>query len=200
MATEPKEILDLFIRIAGCLPLAVKLKAIAFRSAGVKYANEQDLITGDGASYNGGRWNRPGVRAIYLSLDPLTAVQESYQEFLAYGFKASDIRPRVMAGVKLNVKHLLDLTDKGIRRELGFTLSELIDEDWHTIQAAGEESWTQAIGRGALRAGFEGLIVPSARNRLGKNFVIFPANLIRSSTIQILAKDELPPHPQDWPK
>ena len=200
MATDPKEVLELFDRIAAWMPHAVKLKAGAFRSAGVKYANEQDLISGDGASAVGGRWNRRGIRAIYLSLDPITAVQESYQEFLKYGFKAADIRPRVMAGVKVQVKRLLDLTDPKSRRTLGFSLAELIDEDWQAIQSAGEESWTQTIGRGALLAGFEGLIVPSARNRIGKNLVLFPVAISRSSSIELLAKDELPPHPTDWPK
>lgn len=199
MSSEPKEIRDLFFRIENCLPHAVRLKANGFRFAAVKYANEVDLISGDGASSNGGRWNRPGIRAIYVSLDPRTAVEESYQEFLKYGFKVKDIRPRVIAGVKLNVRHLLDLTDDKIRRALGFSLADLMDEDWHAIQSAGEESWTQAIGRGALRAGFEGLIAPSARIRKGNNVVIFPANLARASSIEILAKDELPPHPSDWP-
>jgi RES domain-containing protein len=181
------------------MPLAAKLNASAFRSAGVKYANEGDLISGNGASYNGGRWNPPGVRAIYASLDPVTAVKESYQEFLKYGFKASNIRPRVMAGIRLNVKRLLDVTDARIRRRLGFTLAELTGEDWHSIQSAGDESWTQAIGRGARLAGFEGLLAPSARERNGKNVVVFPENLARTSTVDLMARDELPPRPSDWP-
>jgi RES domain-containing protein len=148
MYSEREEVRDLFDRIADCMPLAAKLKASALRSVGVKYANEGDLISGDGASYNGGRWNPRGVRAIYASLDPVTAVKESYQEFLKYGFTASNIRPRVMAGIRVNVRRLLDLTDARIRRRLGFTLGELTGEDWHSIQSAGGESWTQAIGEG----------------------------------------------------
>lgn len=197
--SELPEVQDLFERIATCAARAVKLKATAFRSAGVKYANEDDLISGRGASYNGGRWNPAGVRAIYASLDPVTAVKEIYQEFLKYGFAVQAIRPRVMAGVKLNVNRLLDLTDVRIRKKLGFTLTELTGEDWHAIQNGGEESWTQAIGRGALLARFEGLLAPSARNRSGRNVVIFPDNLGSTSTVELIAKEELPPHPSDWP-
>ena len=105
-----------------------------------------------------------------------------------------------MAGVKLNVKRLLDLTDAGIRRKLGFRLDELTGEHWHAIQSGGEESWTQAIGRGALAAGFEGVLAPSARDRRGTNVVIFPDNLESTSSVELMAKDELPPHPSDWPK
>jgi RES domain-containing protein len=198
VATEPKAIRELFKKIANCLPNAVSLKANVFRSAGVKYANEQDIISGDGASQFGGRWNRRGIRAIYLSLDLMTAVKESYQAFLESGFNSSSIRPRVMAGAELNVRSLLDLTDAKIRKVLGFTLVDLTGEDWHAIQDEGEESWTQAISRGAKLAGFEGLIVPSARNHRGKNVVLFPENLPPGS-VELMAKKELPPHPSEWP-
>ncbi|EMI20261.1 hypothetical protein RMSM_02813 [Rhodopirellula maiorica SM1] len=72
-----------------------------------------------------------------------------------------------------------------------------MDEDWRSIQSGGEESWTQAIGRGCYVGGFEGLIVPSARNPSsgndgGKNIVIFPENLSNGSKIEILAADQLP--------
>lgn len=199
MTAESPEVQELFDLIAETLPQAVRLDGAAFRSAGVKYANEGDLISGNGASYNGGRWNPPGIRAIYGSLDPVTAVKESYQEFIKYGFKDQKIRPRVMTGVRLKVKCLRDLTDPKIRRKLGFRLDELTQEDWQAIQNDGEESWTQAIGRGAYCAGFEGLLAPSARDRRGKNVVIFPENLAATSTAELMAKSELPPHPSDWP-
>lgn len=179
---------------------AVKLRTNAFRSAGVKYANEEDILSGSGASFHGGRWNPRGIRAIYASLDPITAVKESYHEFLKYGFASVHIRPRVMAGITVNVKRVLDLTDHRIRRKLRFSLSQLIHEDWQAIQTGGGESWTQTIGRGAKIAGFEALLAPSARDRNGKNVVIFPENVDRKSKVELMAKSELPPHPKDWPK
>jgi hypothetical protein len=91
---------------------------------------------------------------------------------------------------------MLDLNDGGIRRRLGFTLADILDEEWLAIQNEGDESWTQAIGRGAHMAGFEGLIVPSARDRPnGVNVVVFPDNLGKNSTINVLGRDELPAHP-----
>jgi RES domain-containing protein len=94
---------------------------------------------------------------------------------------------------------VFDLTAPGNRRRIGFSREELVLEDWHAIQSAGEESWTQAIGRGALNAGFEGLLVPSAQNRTGTNLVVFPENLQARSSMKILAKLALPPHPSTWP-
>ena len=133
-----------------------------------------------------------------MSLHPPTATEESYREFIKFGFK-DNVRPRVMTGAKLKFRCLLDLTDAKVRRKLGFSLKELNEEDWHGIQIAGQESWTQAIGRGCRLAGFEGLIAPSARHRGGKNVVIFPDKLAGSSYIKPIAPEELPPHPSDWP-
>ena len=101
------------------------------------------------------------------------------------------IEPRVMAGATANFDKVLDLTDAKVQTKIGFTSKELVDEDWETIQASGEESWTQAIGRGCLSAGFEAILVPSARNAKGKNIVIFTANL-KGGGIRILAPDKLP--------
>jgi hypothetical protein len=60
----------LFDRISNCLQKAQSIHTSAFRSAGVRYANEGDIVSGEGASYYGGRWNPVGIKAIYMSLDP----------------------------------------------------------------------------------------------------------------------------------
>jgi RES domain-containing protein len=36
-------------------------------------------LSGAGAAVNGGRFNRPGVEALYLSVDPVTALAEYRQ-------------------------------------------------------------------------------------------------------------------------
>lgn len=199
MSKDPPEVERLFALIAECLPLAVGLEAPVFRSAGVKYANTADFISGEGAGYYGGRWNPPGIKAVYGSLDPVTATKEVFQQFLKYGFKSADIKPRVMAGVRVKVHRLLDLTDAKIRRKIGFGLADLTEEDWAAIQSTGEESWTQAIGRGCRSAGFEGLLAPSAQHRAGINVILFPDKFDSDSSVEAIARDELPPHPSGWP-
>jgi RES domain-containing protein len=196
MSTEPDAVQDLFRRVAACVPRAVELHCAAFRSAGVKYAHESDLLSGEGAARYGGRWNPRGVGAIYASLDPMTAVKESYHEFLRYGFAGATIRPRVFVGMKVDLECVLDLTEARTRRVLGYTVGDLVSEEWRAIQAAGEESWTQAIGRGAFAAGFEALLAPSARSRTGKILVAFPSNLRTAHAVRVMAADELPRHPR----
>jgi RES domain-containing protein len=195
MSTESEEVQYLFDRIAACKQRAIALHATGYRFADTRYANESDLISGEGAGVYGARWNPPGLNAVYAALDPVTAVQESYQNFQGFGFFP---KPRVLAGLAIRLRHMLDLTDSRIRRFLGFTVADLVGEDWSGIQQAGEESWTQAIGRGAARAGFEGLLVPSARHAPGRNVVIFPQKLRVGSSVAAIAPEELPPPPGRW--
>lgn len=49
--------------------------------------------TGEGAYRVGGRWNGPGVRAVYAALDPATAILEVA---VHKGFKALDTVPHVL--------------------------------------------------------------------------------------------------------
>lgn len=189
---DPPEVLELFERIAHLFPLANGFEGTIVRSVATKYAKEEYFFSGAGAAKCGGRWNRVGLQAIYASLDIVTATYEANQNVISFGFPLTAIQPRVTAGANVSLKKVLELTDVKVRSKIGFSFSELIGEDWRGIQAAGDESWTQAIGRGCLLAGFEAIIVPSARHKVGKNIVIFPENLARMSEIKILFADQLP--------
>lgn len=70
---------------------------------------------------------------------------------------------------------MLDLTDSKILKKIGFTKKELVKEDWRALQKAGEESWTQAIGRGAYLARFDLVrdLVQSSRDEgLGHRYLV----------------------------
>ncbi len=191
---ESPEVLELFSRIKNCAPNVVAFAGVVFRSVGLRFANEEDILSGDGAATFGGRWSPRRLSAVYMSLKVETATLESYQNLLKTGFRPEDFRPRLLIGARVRFCRLLDLTGAATRRRIGFTLGELIEEDWQTIQQSGEESWTQAIGRGCHTAGFEGLIAPSARDRpRGKNLVYFPNQLDESSRVELLGREDLPP-------
>jgi len=197
---DPPEVVELFDVIESLVCDAIPFNGTIVRSVGTRYASEGEFLTGKGAAKYGSRWNRPGIVAIYGSTDILTATMEAYQQFLAFGFSLSSMQPRVTAGAKIVLQEVFDLTSPTNRRKIAFSRNELVSEDWHAIQSAGDESWTQAIGRGALKAGSEGLLVPSAQNPKGTNLVIFPKNLHAGSSMKILGKEALPPHPSIWPE
>ena len=188
---DPPEVVDLFEVIAELYPDTNGFDGVIIRNVGAKYATRNNFYSGAGAAKTGGRWNRKGLEAIYTSLDVETATLEAYQDFIYRGFLLTAITPRVTAGAKVKLSKVLDLTDSKIRQKIGFTKKELVEESWRAIQKTGDESWTQAIGRGAYLAGFEGVIAPSARKNDGKNMVIFPKRLAKTSKIDILGVEQL---------
>lgn len=187
---EAPQVLDLFFKISGLQVRAIRFSGVVLRSVGAKHATQTSFFSGKGAARTGGRWNRVGIETVYASLDVLTATKEAYQNFIIYKLPLSSIRPRVMAGAEVVLSKVLDITDASIRRKLGFTREDLVNEDWRGIQAAGDESWTQTIGRGCVQSGFEGILVPSARNPKGKNIVLFPQNFTAACKLQIIAAED----------
>jgi len=56
------------------------------------------MISGMGAFRGGGRWNTPGMHAVYASLEPGLSVNEAMGVvFSDRGFSVRDIRPRLVA-------------------------------------------------------------------------------------------------------
>ncbi len=189
---EQPAVIELFAAIKDLFGSARGFEGVVVRNVSAKYANKQQFYSGAGAAKTGGRWNRRGLAAVYASLDVQTATAEAYQDFIYRGFPLTAIQPRVTAGARVRLSKLLDVTDTSILAQLGFTRKELLQEDWRALQREGEESWTQAIGRGAFLAGFEGVLVPSAQHKKGKNIVLFPGNFTKTSQIEILGSDQLP--------
>ena len=69
----------------------------AWRLDQAKFASTWD--SGEGAYLAGGRWNSRGVRAVYFSVDPGTAILEVA---VHKGFKALDTIPHVMTAAVIN--------------------------------------------------------------------------------------------------
>ena len=51
---------------------------IIFRSVSPQYARPGDILSGYGSYQAGGRWNAPGIYAIYGSLEPGLAADEYF--------------------------------------------------------------------------------------------------------------------------
>jgi RES domain-containing protein len=69
---------------------------VAWRLDGAGYAASWD--SGEGAFLFGGRWNGKGVRAVYCSLDPATAILEVA---VHKGFRALDVVPHILTAVTI---------------------------------------------------------------------------------------------------
>jgi len=166
---------------------------VVYRSASPRYATKHDLLTGVGSKTAGARWNPPkSFPTVYVSLDPHTALDEVLSNFRYYKIPIECAMPRVMVSVSVRLGRVLNLIDGKTRTALGVSERRMLDEPWREKQKAGREALTQALGRLGHELGWEGLLVRSAVSRGGVNLIVFPSNLSRHSSIEIINVGDLP--------
>ena len=171
--------------------LARPWSGVVFRSVPLEFARPEQILDGEGAMKSGARWNPPGViRALYCSLNPGTAAEESMRLFEAAGLKRATVKPRLIVGLRYRLQAAVELS--GLAERIGAaSLPEFMAEEWQAINAKGRETLGQALGRALFEARVEGLLAPSARVPGATNLVVFPTNLRRNSRQQVLAAEEL---------
>lgn len=103
MAADVPTFDQLKSRLTRLLPSAVPFADTVYRSSTPRYANETDLITGEGSKRNGGRWNPPGIAVVYASLTPETAMAETLAHNRYYGIPQQDALPRTFVAIAANL-------------------------------------------------------------------------------------------------
>jgi RES domain-containing protein len=135
--------------------------------------------SGAGAAQNGGRFNRPGIEALYLSGDVETALAE-------YRQGASITSPATLVTYRIELTEAVDFS-QGFDPSLWPALWVEHACAWKYITRIEKKiPPTWKIGDGLIRDGRQGLLFPSARQAGGINLVIFNANLT--------AVDRIEPH------
>jgi RES domain-containing protein len=157
----------------------------------LEFARADKLMSGEGTRKFGARWMAPGVeRVVHLSTTEMTAIQESRGHFVRYGLDAAKPEPRVLVTLEVEVSKLLDLFRLDSMRA-GFTIQEMLDDDWEQLNERGKESLSQALGRAAFSLGYETMLTPSAILGRRRNLVVFPENLAYRSHFAIAHEDTL---------
>jgi RES domain-containing protein len=149
--------------------------------------------SGAGAAHNGGRFNRPGVEALYLSVQVETALAE-------YGQGSSLPPPGTLAAYRVRADDVVDFSG-------GFDPS-IWPAEWGTWQT----DWkyiarierkvppTWRLADDLVRQGRRGLIYPSVRRMGGTNLVLFSANLTSDDRVEVHDPDHrLPQDQASWP-
>ena len=146
-------------------------------------------LSGAGAASAGGRFNRPGVEALYLSAEPETALAE-------YKQGSSLPRPATLAAYELNLSDVVDLS-AGYDPD-HWTLSWADwNCDWRWIARVEHKvppSWR--LGDEAIRSGAAGLLFQSTHQPGGTNLVVFSANLTTADRLAVHDPDAMLPKDQ----
>ncbi|MER9387761.1 RES family NAD+ phosphorylase [Mesorhizobium sp. M0435] len=141
---------------------------------------------------DGGRFNRPGVEALYLSRAPQTALDE-------YEQGASINPPATLAAYKITLAEVADLS-QGFDPNVWDDTWQEWDCAWRQIARIEKKippSWKLADL--VIKAGLRGILFPSLRHAGDTNLVIFLANLVEGDQVAVHDPDHrLPQDQSSW--
>jgi RES domain-containing protein len=176
--------------------ITAEYRGVAFRNVSQRFATTLDALSTRGSRAWGGRFNvATEFGVLYLSCDLQTCLNELEHAARYEGVFVEEKLPRTIVGVRVILKNVLDLTNPLTRKKLKLSKRILIDTEWIKENVMGKEAATQIIGRVAKAAGFEAILVPSARCS-GKNLnliddgslldraAVVNANLLATKTVR----------------
>lgn len=132
--------------------------------------------SGAGAAKHGGRFNRPGVPALYLSGDTETAIAE-YKQDLAL------MPPGTLVQYELSLSAAVFFNQ--YERERWDPVWEDWNCEWRALALNGVEPPSWLLGDLAIESGAKGILFPSTRQVGGLNLVVHtdqlgPKDLLRA--------------------
>ena len=147
-------------------------------------------LSGEGAAQNGGRWNRKGIKALYLAADPMTAVSEYNQDF--------QFRPVTLAQYRLSQARIFDLTSHDSLTELALT-DAIHAAPWRALALESREPPQWLVADRLVDAGWHGAWFPSAVSARGRCIVLWRWNEKDGCTLQVVDQDNrLPLDQSSW--
>ncbi len=141
-------------------------------------------LSGAGAAKAGGRFNRKGLSALYLSLDEVTALREYQQD-------EPIMPPGTIAAYHVTLDQVADLRG-GYDPDLWHPLWEDWNCNWRNLQllhGITPPSWE--VGDLVIAADIPAILFPSTRHVGGTNLVIFTDLLDGNSQRIVTVHDPL---------
>ncbi|MBZ9898278.1 MULTISPECIES: RES family NAD+ phosphorylase [unclassified Mesorhizobium] len=126
-------------------------KGELYRALNPIYAREP--MSGHGAELYGGRFNRKGTPALYMSLSVMTALREANQ--------AGSLQPTTLVSYDADIEAVFDSRDHERLRAEGMDAAGLAGTTWRDQMKGTGEAKTQAFARRLVAAGYHGLLVRS---------------------------------------
>lgn len=145
--------------------MLVRFDARCWRMLSVRWQTEP--LSGLGSAKMGGRWNRVGQAALYLSCDHSTAIAEFHQNL---------VRPGTLVAYDIKSNAIANLTDPDFFWEYLDTsdAAETLYCEWRKIwRVENRVPPTWPLVDALRTAGAAGALVPSAQQRGGVNLVLW---------------------------
>lgn len=148
--------------------------------------------SGAGAALYGGRLNRPGIEALYLSLDEQTAINE---------FKSISalLPPGTLVSYQISINDIVDFR-QGYQPNKWSPLWESFYCNWRSLvfdEKIEPPSWV--LGDQVIATGAKGVLFLSAYGYQGTNLVLYPYLLDATDKVEVIdPKGELPKNQQAW--
>jgi len=130
----------------------VRFQGLAYRAHDPRWSFKP--LSGDGAAVHGGRFNPKGTPALYVALDPMTAIKEAAQGF------ARKFEPYVLCTYEIDCDDVVDLRLENERRQARISTEDMASA-WFADAAAGREPASWRLARNLIAGGAAGLIAPS---------------------------------------
>jgi RES domain-containing protein len=127
----------------------------------VRAAHAEQAFSGEGAALFPGRWNAPGVRAVYLADCPAGCALEIVVSYAA----AEAIATHILFEVEIDAE-LVDLRASAALKRYGVTRDELVASDDYAA--------ARRVAARFLEEQRPGAIVPAATVARAFNVVIYP--------------------------
>ena len=135
-------------------------------------------LSGAGAARQGGRFNRPGQEALYLSTDTATALAE-YKQDIPW------LPPGTICTFFISKLRVADFST-GFNKENWPTLWSDYSVDWRAEwfgKSIEPPTWYMADD--VLTAGLDGLLFPSQAHPRGTNLVIYQSSLRSAKQLRV---------------
>lgn len=130
----------------------MRFRGLAYRAHDPRWSFKP--LSGDGAAIHGGRFNPKGTPALYVALDPMTAIKEAAQGF------ARKFEPCVLCTYEIDCEDVADLRGKERRRAAGVGEADMACP-WFAEAAAGREPASWRFARRLIEHGAAGILAPS---------------------------------------
>jgi RES domain-containing protein len=163
-------------QLADLIARAGALSGDFFRSVAFRHFHPDDVISGEGARLNGGRFVPVGVKAVYASLEEETAMREVTARKRSLGgrnqIKVGDY-PRMTYVLSASTDRNLDLA-AALPAELGKAVQRC-------LQVSGRSA-SQDLAALWIAEGIESVVFPSATGA-GRNVAVYLSNASAGSVL-----------------